>query len=286
MNRTKLEKKFLQQTTKFAIDLAVKSGNILIRYQSRLGSLKISRKVAQGVVSQADFMSETFLIKEINKKYPSHQILAEESAYNNYTSKASQIKKLQGHEFCWVMDPLDGTSNYLNGNDYYAVCISLLHFGKPVVGVVYRPRNGDCFVATINEGAYFYNLKQKSKKVRLSFPKKNKKMRDSLLVTGFAGEKDAKNFNQEFKLFKNIMKTSRGVRRLGSAALDLCYVANGVWDGFWEKGLAPWDVAAAGLICQEAGVKVSDYKKVAFNPFQTSIVAARAPLYDEFINLF
>ena len=110
-------------------------------------------------------------------------------------------------------------------------------------------------------------------------------MKDALLVTGFAVEKGVV-FQREFKLFKNIMIKSRGVRRLGSAALDICYVANGLWDGFWERGLSPWDVAAAGLICLEKGVEVTDYSVKVFNPFQSSIVVARRPIHRELKNIF
>lgn len=278
-----------EEALKLALELGVKASKLLLEKQKKLSSLKITTKVAQGIASNADVESEKLVIKGIQKKYPEHFILAEESAYKEYMGEMNRYKFLKEKEWVWVIDPLDGTNNFLNGLDYYGVCISLVHFGEPVVGVVIRPTNGDCFYAIKGKGTklinFSNNFKKQSKPINLKKSSTKKKLSDSLLVTGFATEKGPV-FDQEFELFKKLMGKSRGIRRMGSAALDLCYVARGVFDCFWERGLAAWDVSAAGLICLEAGVVVTDYEGQKFHPFQATITAARAPLHNEILSLF
>lgn len=279
----------LEEALKLSLDLAVKSAKLLLVKQKKISSLKIKTKLAQGLASNADTESEKIIIDGIKKKYPFHYILAEESAYDQYQGEMDKYTFLSEKEWVWIIDPLDGTNNFLSGLDYYGVCISLVHFGQPVVGVVLRPSNGDCFYAVTNKGAKFvrYSSGFKNKTPAIKFIKsKNKKsLSESLLVTGFATEK-GQLFDQEFELFKHMMGKSRGIRRMGSAALDLCYVAKGIFDCFWERGLASWDVSAAGLICHEAGVTVTDYDGQKFHPFQKTILASRAPLHNEILSLF
>lgn len=286
---TKKTKVNTEEALKLSINLAVLAAKFLLIKQKKISSLKITSKKLQGMVSNADVESEALIIDGIRKKYPDHFILAEETAYKEYMGQMDRYKFLQEKEWVWIIDPLDGTNNFLNGLDYYGVCISLVHFGEPVVGVVLRPTNGDCFYAIRNKGTklvnFSNNFKKKSKAVSLKKSLIKKTLAESLLVTGFATEKGPI-FDEEFELFKHMMGKSRGIRRMGSAALDLCYVAHGMFDCFWEKGLAAWDVSAAGLICQEAGVLVSDYEGQKFHPFQATIVAARAPLHKEILSLF
>jgi myo-inositol-1(or 4)-monophosphatase len=268
----------------FAIALSKKAGELLLRKSKKIGSLKIKVKEACGLASNADTESEALIISEIKKKYPTHYILAEENAYLEYKSELSKFMFLKDHDWVWIIDPLDGTNNFLSGLDYYAVCISLVHKGNPVLGVVYRPGNGDLFYALKGKGSFYRNIQSNSKNRSLKF-KSNKKLKEALLVTGFTTEK-GEVFDQEFDLFKMMMGKSRGIRRMGSAALDLCYLSSGIFDCFWERGLAPWDVAAAGLIAMEAGVEVSDYKGRAFHPFQETILAARPLLHKEVLKIF
>lgn len=286
---TKKNKVKNEEALKLSIDLAVSAAKFLLVKQKKISSLKITSKKLQGMVSNADVESEAMIVAGIKKKYPDHFILAEETAYKEYMGQMDRYKFLKEKEWVWIIDPLDGTNNFLNGLDYYGVCISLVHFGEPVVGVVLRPTNGECFYAIKNKGTklinFSNNFKKKSKPVSLKKSINKKTLADSLLVTGFATEKGPV-FDEEFDLFKHMMGKSRGIRRMGSAALDLCYVARGVFDCFWEKGLAAWDVSAAGLICQEAGVVVSDYEGQKFHPFQATIVAARASLHKEILSLF
>lgn len=273
------------EVLKFTEELAVKAGKYLLTQTKKIHSLKIKVKEAQGVASNADIESEQLIIKAIKKKFPHHHILGEESAYEDFQGEKSRYEFLAQKEWVWVIDPLDGTNNFLNGLDYYAVCISLVHRGKPIVGVVYRPANGDLFSAIYKKGSTFQNKLKKSKRVSLITPKNTKPLKSALLVTGFTTEK-GEVFDHEFSIFKNMMGKSRGIRRMGSAALDLCYVSLGIFDCFWERGLAPWDVAAAGLICLESKVKVTDYNGLPFHPFQETILAARAPLQSEVLKLF
>ena len=278
-----------EEALKLSIDLAVLAAKFLLIKQKKISSLKVTSKQLQGMVSNADVESEALIVAGIKKKYPDHFILAEETAYNEYMGQMDRYQFLKEKEWVWIIDPLDGTNNFLNGLDYYGICISLVHFGEPVVGVVLRPTNGECFYAIKNKGCKLINFsnsfKKKSKPLSLKKSIIKKTLSESLLVTGFATEKGPV-FDEEFELFKYMMGKSRGIRRMGSAALDLCYVAQGVFDCFWEKGLAAWDVSAAGLICLEAGVLVSDYEGQKFHPFQATIVAARSPLHKEILSLF
>ena len=278
-----------EEALKLSMDLAIKAAKLLLLKQKKISSLKITNKIAQGIASSADTESEKLIVDGIKARYPDHFILAEESAYTEYMGRMDRYKFLEEKEWVWIIDPLDGTNNFLNGLDYYAICISLVNFGVPVTGLVLRPSNGECFYAIQGKGTKLVNFsnlfKKKSKSISLKKSSNKKYLRDSLLVTGFATEKGPV-FDQEFDLFKHMLGKSRGIRRMGSAALDLCYVARGVFDCFWEKGLAAWDVSAAGLICLEAGVLVTDYEGQKFHPFRETIVASRDPLHKEILSLF
>lgn len=278
-----------EEALELSMGLAIKAARLLLLKQKKISSLKITNKKAQGIASSADTESEKLIVDGIKAKYPDHFILAEETAYKEYMGQMDRYKFLKEKEWVWIIDPLDGTNNFLNGLDYYGICISLVNFGEPVTGLVLRPTNGECFYAVKGKGSKLVNFtngfKKKSAPVSLKKSTNKKALCDSLLVTGFATEKGPV-FDQEFDLFKHMLGKSRGIRRMGSAALDLCYVARGVFDCFWEKGLAAWDVSAAGLICLEAGVLVTDYEGQKFHPFQATIVASRTPLHKEILSLF
>jgi myo-inositol-1(or 4)-monophosphatase len=272
-----MNRKESEAVLKFTIKLAQDAGKLLLLYKSKIKNLKVDYKKLEGVFSKADLESEKLIIDRIKKKYPDHYILAEESAFKEFKGEKDGFKKFSSYPYSWIIDPLDGTSNFLNNFDYFSVCICLAIYGVPTVGVVYRPSNKDLFFAIKGKGATFHS---NGKSTRLPKTSNKKSMKDSLLVTGFSSEK-GQVYEEEFSLFKRMSSNSRGVRRLGSAALDMCYVANGVFDGFWESGLAPWDVSASGLICQEAGILVTDYNGRPFSPFSDNFLAARLPLYNE-----
>lgn len=270
----------LKKMTSEVILIANDAGNVLKKYYKKIDKLKITAKDAAGVVSIADKESEKFIINKLKQLYPSIPFLAEEMTYDEHSDSDDYKNSFKGEDYYWVIDPLDGTTNFLNGLDYFAICISLVSKEKPVLGVVYNPITEDYFYAWKNGGAWYRNslFQKKAKKI---FLKSNKKtLRESLFVTGFATEK-GELFDREFAQFKKLMDKTRGIRRMGSAALDLCMVAKGVFDGFWEFGLAPWDVAAAGIICLEAGVKITDYRGRKFSPYNDTILAVRSPLHSK-----
>jgi len=271
----------LKKALNAALEVAELAGVKLLKYRKKLDSLKVTTKEAQGVATEADVQSENLIIKELTKRFPQIPFLAEEAAFTQFKGQSDPYKEFKKKEWSWVVDPLDGTNNFLAGLDYFAVCISLVHYGVPVIGVVYRPVNGDCFYAVAGEKTKYKNVISGSRAKTIYYDKAKNKLKNSLLVTGFATEKGEK-FDREFSIFVNMMGDCRGIRRMGSAALDLCYVASGVFDGFWERGLSPWDVSAAGLICQSAGVKVTDYKGQKFCPFDETVLAARKGLFTEF----
>jgi myo-inositol-1(or 4)-monophosphatase len=277
-----MNNKELDEALKFSIKLAKASGKLLLTYQKKIGNLRVDYKEMEGVFSKADLDSENLIIRKIKKKYPNHYILAEESAFAQFKSDKDAFKKFSKYQYSWIIDPLDGTSNFLNRFDYFSVCICLAIKGVPFVGVVYRPSTKELFFAIKERGATY---KIGNTKVQMPKGPNKKIIRNSLLVTGFSSEKGQVS-EDEFSLFKKISTNSRGVRRLGSAALDMCYVAAGFFDGFWEKSLAPWDVSASGLICDEAGVKVTDYNGKPFSPFSDNYLAARMPFYNQLKALF
>jgi myo-inositol-1(or 4)-monophosphatase len=274
----KLSQSELKKILKEVIEVSKLAGTKLLGYQKKINTLKIDHKEAQGVVSEADVNTENFIIKKLKNVLTEAKFLAEESCYNNEDAFCERSEGL-----LWVIDPLDGTTNFLNGMDVYAVCISLCLNGEPLLGVIHRPKTGDTYFAIKNNGAFLQKDNGRAKKL-INTKRKSKKLSNCLLATGFATEK-GEPFDKEFDLFKNMMANCRGVRRMGSAALDLCFVAEGVFDGFWERGLAPWDVAAASIICSEVGMKVTDYEGRKFSIFGSTIVCAEPSILKNIVKI-
>lgn len=279
LSQTKLKNEILPQVKL----ISIKAGKKLQGYSKKLGKLKVTSKDAEGMVSQADIETEKLLQRELKKVFKEAEFLGEESVFLKIKDKKKAFEKFKSLEWCWIVDPLDGTHNFLNGLDYYGVCVALAHYGQPVLGVVYRPESSELYYAIQKGKAYKENILS-GKKTLLRAEKNTKKLKDCMVVTGFALEKGDRD-PLEFKILKKIMEKCRGVRRFGSAALDMCHVAEGKFDSYWEKGLAPWDVAASGIICLEAGVQVTDYNSESFHPFQKSIFCARKPLHKKLIGL-
>lgn len=262
----------------FAIDVAKQTSKILLGFEKKINRLVIMHKKSQGVASTADLKAEKHIVGSILKKYPEHAILAEESSYSQ---GIKDYESFCQYPYTWIIDPLDGTNNFLNGLNYYCVCICLAHYGKPVMGVVMRPSTGEIFYATKMRGAYYVAPGKKAKRI---YAKQNsKKLKDSIVSTGFATEKGER-IAEEFEPFHRLLTNARAIRRMGSAALDMCYTALGIFDGFWERHLAPWDVAASGIICEEAGAKVTDFNGRLFTPFDRTIIASREPLHRQIKN--
>jgi myo-inositol-1(or 4)-monophosphatase len=233
------KEKELTSMSRFAIQLARRAGKILYDHYGKVKTIR-HKATRLSLVTEVDIQSERFIVREIERRYPHHDILGEELSN---TQKNSYYR--------WIIDPLDGTTNYAHSYPVFCVSIGLEIEKIPRVGVVYDPMRQELFWAQRGKGAFCNN-----RRIHVS---KTPKLQTSLLATGFAydvGENPDNNIDH----FENFLKRSHGVRRDGSAALDLCYVAIGRCDGFWELNLKPWDVAAGGLIVQEAGGKVTNFE--------------------------
>ena len=221
-----------------AVRAARRAGSIINRAALSGGSLQVRSKRANDFVTQVDQAAEEAIIEIVRKSYPDHGFLAEESGKTGADA-----------EVVWVIDPLDGTTNFIHGFPQYCVSIGVQQRGAPVHAVVYDPVKNELFTASKGRGAYLNDRRIRvSKIIRLG---------DALVGTGFPF-KELSRLDLYTRQLQTMMKTSSGVRRAGAAALDLAYVACGRLDAFWELGLSPWDMAAGALLIQEAGGLVGD----------------------------
>ncbi len=211
------------------------------------------------LVTEIDKKSEQHIIDFIKKKFPSHNILTEESGEFKSSS-----------EYCWVIDPLDGTTNYAHGLPIFSVSIGIQKNNKTIAGAVLDVMMNQLYIAEFGSGSY-------CGKDRLSVSK-NDSLRKAFLVTGFPYNIN-ENPDKAFEIFVSMIKNSRAVRRLGSAAIDFCYVAKGVFDGFWEVFLNPWDIAAGKLIVEEAGGIVTDFDGNQIDIFSKRILCSNKFLH-------
>jgi myo-inositol-1(or 4)-monophosphatase len=220
-----------------AVKAAIRAGKLIYRAADNLDHLTVTKKTHADYVSEVDRAAERIIIEALQAAYPSHAILAEESGAQGES------------EYVWIIDPLDGTTNFLHGVPQYAVSIGLQHNGVLTQAVIYDPTKNDLFTATRGRGAYLND-----KRIRVS---KRKEMADSLIATGFPYS-NMEHMDAYLGMFKDVMQKSAGLRRPGAASLDLAWTAAGRYDGFFETGLKPWDLAAGALLITEAGGMVSD----------------------------
>ncbi|OQA90862.1 MAG: Inositol-1-monophosphatase [Elusimicrobia bacterium ADurb.Bin231] len=251
---------------KFLTELSGISGKILIKHFR--SKLNIRFKGKTDPVTEADRNSENALKKIISRKFPNDLFICEESC--------PSPSRIDNDKRYWIIDPLDGTVNYTHGFGTFCVSIAVMLHGEITHGIVYNPYSKEMFYAEKGKGAY-----KNGKKISVS---KTRTIRKSLLVTGFPyyTHKNPKNV---FQLFNTFAVTAQGVRRLGSAALDLCYVADGNFEGFWEENLGPWDVAAGSLIVKEAGGNVSDFNNGNNYIFGKHIIASNPYLHKQMFNI-
>ncbi len=221
-----------------AVRAARSAGDLILRSTDNIGHLQVDQKGKNDFASEVDRKSEREIINIIRAAYPDHAILAEESGAH------------KGNEFVWIIDPLDGTTNFLHGFPQYAVSIALKVKGRLEVGVIYDPLRDELFTARRGGGAMLNN-----RRIRVT---RQSGMKGALIGTGFPF-KTAAHLDAYVGMFKAITTDSAGIRRAGSAALDLAYVAAGRLDGFWEIGLMEWDMAAGVLLIKEAGGVVTDF---------------------------
>lgn len=222
-----------------AAQAAREAGRIILRYSNRLDAIAVETKERNDFVSEVDRAAEQAIIQRIRRAYPRHAILAEESGHQG------------GGEFEWIVDPLDGTTNYLHGIPHCAVSIALRHRGELKIGVIYDPFKEELFCAARGEGATLNN-----RRIRVS---RRRSLSGALLGTGIPF-RPHQNLESYLETLRALIPDTAGVRRAGSAALDLAYLAAGRFDGFWEFALHPWDMAAGVVLIREAGGMVGDLR--------------------------
>ena len=250
-----------------AIKAARAAGAIINRAALDLEVLKIGSKGPNDYVTEVDRAAEGVIIQTLLDAYPGHGILAEESG-RDHGAKDS--------EYLWIIDPLDGTTNFLHGFPVYAVSIALAHRGQVQQAVVYDPTRNDLFFASKGRGAFLNDRRLRvSKRLRLA---------DALIGTGFPFRK-GDNFKRYVKMFEEVMQSCAGLRRPGAAALDLCYVAAGYYDGFFETGLSPWDVAAGSLMITEAGGLIGNFTGESDYLYQREVVAGNPKVYGQLVTM-
>ncbi len=250
-----------------AIKAARAAGAIINRASFDVDRLQIDVKGPSDFVTEVDRAAEAAVIETLLQAYPGHGILAEESG-STHGARDS--------EFVWIIDPLDGTTNFIHGLPTYAVSIALAHRGVIQQAVVYDPARNDLFHATRGRGAFLND-----RRIRVS---RRTRMADCLIGTGFPFRK-GEVIDRYLDILKEVMRSAAGVRRPGAAALDLCYVAAGWYDGFFETGLKPWDVAAGSLMVTEAGGLVGNFTGEADFLHRHEIVAGNPKVYGQLVQL-
>jgi myo-inositol-1(or 4)-monophosphatase len=250
-----------------AIKAARAAGAIINRASLDLDLLKVNTKSPNDFVTEVDQAAEQAVIETLLTAYPGHGILAEESG---------RAHGARDSDYLWIIDPLDGTTNFIHGFPVYAVSIALAFKGQVQQAVVYDPTRNDLFYASKGRGAFLND-----KRLRVS---KRNRMEDSLIGTGFPFRK-GDNFKRYVQMFETVMQNCAGLRRPGAAALDLCYVAAGWYDGFFETGLNPWDVAAGSLMITEAGGLIGNFTGEADYLYQREVVAGNPKIYGQLVQI-
>ncbi|MDQ3668629.1 MAG: inositol monophosphatase [Acidobacteriota bacterium] len=252
----------------FVIQTARDAGGILI---DRLGrALQVSNKGDIDLVTEADLASEKLIIERIRSHYPRHSILAEESGVSE------GVMSIPGEsEWRWIIDPLDGTTNYAHGYPCFCVSIGVERSGRIEIGVVYDPMRNEMFAAERGQGATL-----NERRISVSVVED---LNHAMLCTGFPyNVRERPDFARDFT---NFTMQAQAVRRDGSAAIDLAYVACGRFDGFWEAGLNPWDIAAGILLIEEAGGRVTDYRNAPLDIYTPEVLASNGLVHEAMISI-
>jgi len=244
----------------FTISLARDAGEMLSGRFADFRAQKVDYKGRRDLVTQADTDLENFIVSRIRKEFPGHDILAEESQ-----------SRESGSDYRWIIDPLDGTTNFVHGHPFVSVSIALMFRGEIQLGAVAAPMLGAIFSAERGYGA-----KRNAVPINVS---EVEDLLHAMVATGFAYNRNESEANN-IENFASIVTEVQGIRRCGSAAIDLCFVAAGVYDAFWELWLAPWDVAAGSIIVQEAGGVVTDFDGKDDFIFSGNLVASNGRLHE------
>lgn len=248
-----------------AVKAAREAGRIINRASQDVGALKIQSKTFNDFVSEVDRSAEQAIIDTIREAYPTHGFFGEETGKSNQQS-----------DDIWIIDPLDGTTNFLHNFPQYCVSIALQQKGVLTQAVIYDPVRNDLFTATKGRGAFLND-----KRIRVT---NRTKLQASLISTGFPF-RDFTHLDTYLAMLKDMIKNTTGIRRPGSAALDLAYVAAGFTDGFFEINLSTWDIAAGGLLVQEAGGMVGDFEGNESWLTTGNIVAANAKVFSQMLQI-
>ena len=258
-----------------AVRLAMSAGRELLDCRRR-GVVAESKGVRRELVTAADRAAEHVVVDGLQRAFPEHAVLAEEGVLTTRGEPSS------ASEWLWIVDPLDGTTNYVHGIPFYCVAIALAHRGEPVVGVVHAPELGETYVASKGAGATRTTQAGEVRRLQVSSAAA---IEDALLATGFSYNRNEPGRDDNTRSVAHVLPRCRDLRRLGSAELDLCLVASGVYDGYWERYLQPYDVAAGAVIVQEAGGVVSDYDGGRDWLFGDSVVATNGLVHPELLGL-
>ena len=254
-----------------AVKAARRAGAIINRASLDLDLLRIGRKAPNDFVTEVDQTAEAAIIEVLSKAYPDHDFLGEETGTTRAQTRAKAAAK---SEYVWIIDPLDGTTNFIHGFPQYAVSIGLAYRGQITQAVIYDPVHNDLFVASKGKGAMLND-----RRLRVS---KQDRLDESLIGTGFPFKRQEQ-IDAYLSMFKTISGRAAGLRRPGAAALDLAYVAAGRYDGFFEMGLMPWDAAAGSLLVSEAGGFVGDFKGEGDYLFSENIIAATPKVFAQML---
>lgn len=230
-----------------AVTAARRAGSVINRASLDLAKVQVSSKQRNDFVTEVDQEAEAVIIDTLLKAYPGHSILGEETGH----TARRDGETMHDAENIWVIDPLDGTTNFIHGFPQYCVSIALMQKGVVTQAVIYDPNRDELFTGTRGRGAFLND-----RRIRVS---KRTRVDESLIGTGFP-YREIENLNEYIRMFRAVTHAASGVRRPGAAALDLAYVACGRYDGFFEFGLSPWDIAAGSLLVLEAGGLIGDYK--------------------------
>src|SRR5450631_2343089 len=255
----------MQPLLNIGMRAARRAGDLIVRSLSRLDSLKVDTKGRNDFVTDVDRKAEAEIIATIRRSHPDHAFLAEESGRGGGDS-----------EYVWIIDPLDGTTNFLHGFPTFAVSIALQHRGRLQHAVVYDPMRQEFFTASRGDGA-----RLEGKKIRVS---SQRTLEGSLIGTGFPFRAGVSYVDDYLAMLKVVMSSAAGIRRPGAASLDLAYVAAGRIDGFWEFGLSPWDTAAGTLLIQEAGGRVGTATGAEYS-LGANIVAGNPKVYQALLEV-
>ena len=248
------------------IKACMKASRSLIRDFGEIENLQVSTKGPGDFVTSADKRTEKILIDELQKAHPEYGIIAEETGIIN---KSNTEKR-------WIIDPIDGTMNFLNGIPQFAISIGYEEKGEIICGVIFNPIINEMFIAEKGNGAYLNNSR-----IRVS---NKKKIKNALLVTGGPKE-NSKIKNKIFSEYINVSNNVSNVRKFGSAALDMAYVACGRFDGYWQRELNYWDIAAGIIILKEAGGFINFFEEDKDNPLKKNIIASNSNIHNELLDL-